>query len=310
MKDKKITSSAAGQENREPGGRLFGRIEGELDRYTGAERAIASYMLRHRSQLAFETAASLAEKVGVSAVTVGRFCRMLGYKHFKALKNDLRLPQGEAPWLVGPQLAQFVSRDEGRDELRASMEYEMAALAEVYAMSTTPQWEAVVALLAESDNVHVAGLQTERGVGVLMATLLQYVRPGVHLVDPSGGNYAQVFADARPGCLVLFDMRRYSRQTYLLVQRAHEAGIPVVFITDKFCNWAPRYTPHVLALPTETGLFWSSHVAICCAVNLLVNQVIVRLGADVEKRLSLMSDLHQTFTGYVGYPRRKGEAED
>lgn len=310
MKDKKITTTPAGHDGQAPGARLFSRIEGELDRYTGAERAIASYMLRHRNQLAFETAASLAEKVGVSAVTVGRFCRMLGYKHFKALKNDLRLPQGDAPWLVGQQLVQFVSQAEGHDELRASMQHEIAALAEVYALSATPQWEAIVALLVEADSVHVAGLQTERGIGVLMATLLQYVRPGVHLVDPSGGNYAQVFADARPGCLVLFDMRRYSRQTYLLLQRAHAEAIPVVFITDKFCNWASRYTPHMLALSTESGLFWSSHVAMSCAVNLLVNQVIVRLGPEVEKRLALMSELHQTFTGYVGYPRRKHDAED
>lgn len=310
MKDKKITNKAVPASAETPGARLFQRIEGELDRYTGAERAIASYMLSHRNLLAFETAASLADKVGVSAVTVGRFCRMLGYKHYKALKNELKQSQGEMPWLVGPQLTQFVSRSESSEELRASLQHEIAALAEVYALADTPQWQEVVTLLAESETVHVAGFQTERGFGVLMTTLLQYVRGGVHLVDAASGSYGDVFAEDRRGCLVLFDMRRYSRQTYLLAQHAHAEGIPVIFITDKFCNWASRYTPHVLALPTESGLFWSSSVAMACAVNLLVNQVVVQLGAKVEPRLERLSALHQTFTGHVGYPRRKSEPEE
>lgn len=307
--DRKITSYRQAPAADTPADRLFQRIERDLDRYTGAERAIASHMLQHRNLLAFETASSLAGKVGVSAVTVGRFCRMLGYKHYKALKNDLRDPQDNMPWLVGQQLGQFAKGSKGSEEIRESLQLEIAALAEVYAMAETPAWQRIVDLLAVSPTVYVAGFQTERGIGLLMGTLLQYVRRHVRVIDPGSGHYGEVFADGQPGCMVLFDVRRYSRQTFLLAKRCSEENLPLIIITDKFCNWASRFTPHVIALSTETGLFWSSHVAMTCTVNLLVNQVVARLGLPVEKRLTEISELHQTFTGYVGYPRNKSDPD-
>src|SRR3546814_19844495 len=65
-------------------------------------------------------------------------------------------------------------------------------------------------------------------------------------------------------------------------------------LTDLFCDWAPRFTPHVLAVPTQSGMFWSSPVALVCAVNLMVNSVIKRLGTKVEARLETLTRLHQS----------------
>ena len=52
-----------------------------------ADRAIANYILVQLNNIPFETASSLARKVSVSEPTVGRFCRSLGYKGFKGLKD-------------------------------------------------------------------------------------------------------------------------------------------------------------------------------------------------------------------------------
>ena len=81
----------------------------------------------------------------------------------------------------------------------------------------------------------------------------------------------------------------------------------LIVLTDLFCDWAPRFTPHVLAVPTQTGMFWSSPVALVCAVNLMVNSVIRQIGTKVETRLEKLTRLHQTFTGYAGHqpPRPK-----
>ena len=55
-----------------------------------ADKAIASYMLAQLAGMPFETAATLATKVAVSEATIGRFCRSLGYKSFRDLKQQLR----------------------------------------------------------------------------------------------------------------------------------------------------------------------------------------------------------------------------
>ncbi|MFD2500202.1 MurR/RpiR family transcriptional regulator [Rhizorhabdus histidinilytica] len=105
------------------------------------------------------------------------------------------------------------------------------------------------------------------------------MRDGVRLVDLGAGNYADIFAtDTSDSCLVVIDIRRYSRQSYLVAEQASQQGIPLIVLTDLFCDWAQRFTPHVLAVPTQTGLFWSSPVALVCAANLLVNDVIKLIG--------------------------------
>lgn len=288
---------------------LLQRLQNDLESYSSADRAVAAYMLAHYATLAFETAMSLADKVGVSEITIGRFARKLGYRNFKALKNELKDSSEEGfPWLIGDDLAEFVESADGSNEGETNIQREMKSLLAVYRLAETPQWAAAVELLAKSRTVQIAGFQTERGIAMLLANHLQFMRDGVRLVDLSAGNYADVFAsDEEDSCLVVIDIRRYSRQSYLIAEQASQHGIPLIVLTDLFCDWAARFTPHVLAVPTQTGLFWSSPVALVCAVNLMVNSVIKAIGTRVEQRLEKLTRLHQTFTGYAGHqpPRPK-----
>lgn len=288
---------------------LLQRLQAELETYSTADRAIATYILGHYPTLAFETAMTLAAKAGVSEITIGRFTRKLGYRNFKAMKNELKDSSEEGfPWLVGEQLRHFVDTPGLPDKADGSMQSEMKSLLAVYRLAETPQWEAAADLLANSKTVQIAGFQTERGIAMLLANHLQFMRDGVRLVDLTAGNYADVFAtDDENRCLVVIDIRRYSRQSYLIAERASQQGIPLIVLTDLFCDWAPRFTPHVLAVPTQTGMFWSSPVALVCAVNLMVNSVIKRIGTKVEARLETLTRLHQSFTGYAGHqpPRPK-----
>src|SRR5690242_7275962 len=100
---------------------------------TKAERLLASYMLANLTSLPFETAATLAGKIGLSEPSVGRFCRAIGYKHFKELKSDLQADIGEGPWLIGDRLKDFRQRSRrGDDELARGLDKEIAALVRNY----------------------------------------------------------------------------------------------------------------------------------------------------------------------------------
>ena len=282
-------------------GDLLKQLESRLESFTPAERTIANFILTNRGGIAFETAHSIAAKLKVSSITVGRFSRKMGYRHFKHLKGGLRMTMSGVPWLVGDQVTKFIDARSGGSRTKRSLELELAGIIEVYSMAESDEWKEAVALLANSEHIHVAGFQTERGVAATFAHLMQYARDGVSLVDMSAGNYHEIFAaDPRGRCLVLIDMRRYSDQAYALAARVNQNGMPIIMITDKFCDWIRKFSNHVIAVPTEVELFWSSQVALSCAVNLLVNDVIGSLGTNVEKRLDDLSELYQSFTGHVG----------
>lgn len=269
-----------------------------------ADRAIASYMLGHISTIAFETAASIAAKVSVSEPTVGRFCRSLGYKSFKDLKDHLKRDIGNKPWLISDRLQDFQRRAKaGEDQLARGLELEMAALVQVYELAHTPEWERLVKRLASAPAVFATGFQTERGMAQIFVNQLHYLRDRVHLIDLAGGNFSEVLMSEYSGaCLVIFEARRYSRMARLLAQDAKKLGISTTLVTDGFCDWGHDLLDEMFVVPTESNLFWESTAQMASLVNLLVNGVFIELGPDVEQRMNEVTRLYSRFTGYVGDP--------
>ena len=280
------------------------RLEDSQSARTASTRSIANYMLANLQELPFETSAAIAEKLGLSESTVGRFCRSLGYAHFKALKADLKGDLGDSPWLIGDRLKEFRQQAvAGEQALTTSLEREMAALVRVYEHTRTPQWRALCERLAKVPRVYAAGFQTERGIAVSFTHLLQYLRDGVHLVDGSSGYYGDVLLSA-PGqaALVVFEARRYSQHALILCRRAREAGIPVTLVTDDYCDWAEQNADEVFRVPTDLNLFWESTGPMLSLANLLLNDVFKCLGPDVEQRLESVAALHNEFVGYTSSP--------
>jgi DNA-binding MurR/RpiR family transcriptional regulator len=258
--------------------------------FTVAERMIAGWLLDNMASIPFETGASIGQRVGVSAMTVGRFFKSLGYASLAALKEDLRGGVGDAPWLLPPAV--------GADP-DARMRAETGAIADVYRLAQSPEWAAVVRLLAAAPAVHVAGFQSERGLAAGFAHLLGYVRPDVRSLDGGSGLYAEVL-DASPDDVVLLvDIRRYSRHFRLLAERAVAAGLTVVVVTDPYCPWARDLTPHILTAEVALGHFWDMNTALASLLNLLVDDVVRAMGTEkVHARLALLSDSYSDFIGF------------
>ena len=278
------------------------RLNVALSSSSKADSALAAFMLAELANLPFETAASLATKVGVSEPTVGRFCRSIGYDGFKDLKKNLRYDIGDQPWLIGDRLRDLQQRNRaGEDQLTQGLELEMAALIAVYETAHTPEWDRVVKRLACARSVFVVGFQTERGIAQIFAHQLQYLRDKVHLLDVSSGNFADVLAaDEGETALVIFEARRYSQNALLLAQEAKAAGIPVTLITDPYCDWGHKCADEVFVVPTSFNLFWNSTAQMASLANLLVNGVFMELGPEVETRMNKIASLYGKFTGHVG----------
>lgn len=280
------------------------RLEESLERTTASGRAVASYMLANLNELPFETSASIAQKIGVSELTVGRFCRAIGYRHLKDLKDHLRTDLGGSPWLLGDRLKEFRRRSRhDLGELTKSFELEIAALVRVYEYAQSAAFKAVSHRLATASRVHVAGFQTERGIAASLVHNLQYLRDGVHLLDAGSGHFAEaLLGGEEASALVIFEARRYSRHAELLALKAHQRGIPVTLITDTYCDWADGCTSEVFRIPTDLNLFWESTAPMLSLVHLLLNDVFNELGPQVEERLNATAALYHEFVGYTESP--------
>jgi DNA-binding MurR/RpiR family transcriptional regulator len=268
--------------------RVEQRLREMYDGFTVSERMIAGWMLDNLAAIPFETAASIGQRVGVSAMTVGRFVKALGYQRLSALKDDLR-GSSEPPWLLAEGGA-------GPDE---RLKAETAAIAEVYRLAATSEWAAVVGLLARAKSVLVAGFQTERGLAAGFAHHLGYVRPGVRGLDAGTGLYAEIEEAGTGDVLVLVDLRRYSKHFRLLAEHGRARGMAVVVITDPYCPWARDLTPHILTAEVALGHFWDMNTALASLLNLLVDDVVRAIGAEqVHERLARLSERYEAFVGF------------
>lgn len=274
-------------------------LEFQLSSKSQAYRALAAYILSNLKDLPFENSAQVAQKLDISESTVGRFCRALGYKHFKDLKNELKDDLGDSPWLIGDRLRAF--QEEGdANPLANSLQLEIAALVRVYEYTRTEPWRAVTSRLAQSPQIFVAGFGTERGIACAMVHMLQYLRTGVHQVDGASGHFGEVLL-APPGdsMLIVYEARRHSRQSLLLCQEARKRGIAVTLITDNFCEWAEQNANEVFRVSTELDLLWDSTATMLSMTHLLINDMSKKLGPEMEEHLSTIAQLHQAFVGYT-----------
>ncbi|MFZ1479426.1 MAG: MurR/RpiR family transcriptional regulator [Paracoccaceae bacterium] len=285
---------------------LRGRLEASLRDSTPATQALAAYFLSHLKDLPFDTAATVAVKTGLSEATVGRFCRALGYRNFKEVKAAIQADLGGKAWLIGERLQDLAKRlKSGSEEVMRGMQREFAAIAANYETAATPEFARAVARLARCPQVFVAGFQTERGHGQFLSHGLQYLRPGVQLLDQSAGHFAEaILAAPDEACLVLIDGRRYSRLTRTLAMQARDRGIPVTLITDPYCPWAHDVAEEAFVVQTDFNQFWDATSAMSSLIGLIVNGVFAELGPEVEARMNRVSSLYNDFTGHAGDPRR------
>ncbi|OYQ33218.1 hypothetical protein CHU93_02985 [Sandarakinorhabdus cyanobacteriorum] len=281
--------------------RVAQRLAERYDRLTVSERMIAGWMADNLAQLPFETAASIGQRVGVSAMTVARLVKSLGYDNLAALKDELRGQARDAPWLLTRPAPSADAR----------LQAETAAIAGVYAQAETPEWAAVVALLATAPQVRVAGFQTEAGLAAGFARHLSYVRPQVASIDIAAGIHEEL-VDAGPHDLfLLVDVRRYSRHFRLLAERVAAAGRPLVVITDPYCPWARDVTPHILTAEVALGHFWDMNTALASLLNLLVDGVVQKIGPElVHQRLAKLAENYSDFIGFQGRSRQASLAVD
>lgn len=282
------------------GATLSDRIAGAYPDMTPSSRRIASYMLANEHLLPFEHAAAIADKVGVSAMTVSRFLRSLGYRGFDQLKNELRGTATTPGLLVSDRLDRIRGNDRDGVALHDNLQLEVNALIAVYEQVGTPLWNQTVARLVTSDQVFVAGFQTLGGLAADFAARLQYLRPGVGMLDGRDGTFAELFAgSAKRPCLVLFEMRRYTKFSQLLGQQCRQQGVPLVIICDTHCHWARDCTDAVFTVNTESNLFWDAQAPYLSLTNLMLDQVACKLRHRTADRLKALRALQDSFGMFV-----------
>jgi DNA-binding MurR/RpiR family transcriptional regulator len=277
------------------------RIKDRFAGMTRSERSVASYMLSNLHLLPFESAADIAARVGVSQMTVGRFLRSIGYAGIGEVKNELRDAALSPGLKIGDRLERLRARPGAGKDAHRNLQHEVNALISVYEVVGSPLWDRAIGRLVESDAVFVAGFQTVGGMAADFAARLVYLRPSVTVLDGRDGTFADLLAGRwhRP-CLVLFEMRRYTKFSQLLAHEARQRSIDLIIVCDRHCHWAADDTDLVFSVNTDSSLFWDNQSPFLSLTNLMLDQVARRLKRTAAARLRALTELQDGFGAFQG----------
>jgi DNA-binding MurR/RpiR family transcriptional regulator len=268
---------------------------------SGTESALATWMERNLHALPFENAAAVAAGAGVSEMSVSRFVRRLGYDNFKALKADLKAQsqRGDCPEL-DDRLRRWALPPKSGEALDETLRREIEAIVDVYHLARQSVWRDALEVIVAAERVSVTGFQASKGLALDFATRLKWVRPGVRFVEGTSGTWSEIFEESgRPTCVVLVDTAAYAHTSFQIAELCLRQGLPLIIVTDRFSNWARKYSSLVLTVSTHTGTYWDSSAGLAALLGLLVNDVTARLGSEAKLRFEQMTALGEHFQAFA-----------
>jgi len=217
---------------------------------TPAERRIAKYFTEHLNDLPFETAASVADRLDLSPMTVGRFLRALGYQGLDSVKIHIRETAVTSPVQLQTSLTELQTDASSGKPLALLVTEQIQALHHIYHLTAQPQWSEAAAMISGAREVFIATHARMAGFASHFAQRLTRARDGVRALDGSGSRFAELFArqTGEGALLVIVDSRRFARAR-LLARTARRYGYKVVLIAAENNDWMPDQSNIMLTLP-------------------------------------------------------------
>ncbi|GCA53598.1 MULTISPECIES: MurR/RpiR family transcriptional regulator [Sinorhizobium] len=276
--------------------RILKLVQSDDLRRSKSDKLIANYIERNIADLPFETARSIAQRLELSPMTVGRYLRRMGFDGLDELKGELRRGRSNPAWQVKAQVDRLEEdRREGK-LLARLIQQQIDNLGQIYELTSAPEWQQTIEALVGASEVYVAAYQNVRGIAQYFASQLSYTRPRVQFVDGLNGTYAELLDGSVEGRLLfLHDVRRFASKAKPLALEARRAGVKVVLLTDEFCPWGKDVSDVCLVVPGSHGPLWDGAATMTAVMDLMLSNVIVVLGEEVSERVDTLTRLQDIF---------------
>ena len=265
---------------------------------TPGERRVARTLFATDLAAGFETMAELAERSGVSGPTVLRFSNKLGfagYAEFRRAVRDELTARLDSPLRLysrnPPEHRTGRLLDALRDDFLRGLELTFANLPE-------GEFDAVVSLLADLRRpVWTTGGRFTQSIAELLQARLYQLRPRTRVVvhTPSGRADALLEVTRRDVGIV-FDVRRYQKDTTALAESAKKRGAKIVLVTDPWLSPVAEFADHVLTVDVDTPSPYDSMVSLMALVEALIANLVDRLGETSRRRLSALERVREAYT--------------
>jgi DNA-binding MurR/RpiR family transcriptional regulator len=213
------------------------RLHLKLAELTPAERKVARALMAEYPVLGLEPVAKLAAVAGVSAPTVIRLVTKLSFDGYAEFQQSLK---SEVSARLSSPREMHAGRPAGErgDVLSRAEQLYCEGIRASFARLPRSEFEQVIRLLADSRrSVTVLGGRFSFLLAEYLASNLRVLRPNVHVVSSLGADRVGSLLDVgRRDVVVVFDYRRYQRDTVRAATIAKKRGATLIVFTDPYLS--------------------------------------------------------------------------
>jgi len=264
------------------------RVRASMDMLHPTERRLAMFLLDFPGELASYTAQELAALAHVSAPTVSRFIKRLGYANYDEARRHVRSDQksGAALFMVAAQ----ASEPEGL--LRAHLDQAKSNLDATLIGIPASEIDAIARGVLKSRRCWIVGFRTSQSFATYFHWQAYQVAPQIMVIPQAGHTMGEhIAAIASDDVVVVFALSRRIQAMDAILSELLRTGAKIALISDD--SLARRFDVawHLTCATLAPGPLFS-HVSVMLVIQLLTTRMIELSGPDGRKRLSNIEILH------------------
>lgn len=234
-----------------------------------AMRRIADYVLAHVRECACLSISGLSRQTDTSPATVTRFVKSIGYPGYAEFQRGLyELQLKQTPF--GSMKDRLRNAGAAGDDA-SPLVRELRENADLLEEAATPMLQESFVqccdLLAQARRIYIVGQRSSYSIAFYLSFMLQRVRDGVVLLDPSAASLPVTLSGAdRSDCLVAAAYARYTRVTFDVMKFFRARGCSVVSVTDSCTSPIAQVSDCVLTAPHGANFSPVCAMTLCSAL--------------------------------------------
>ena len=272
-----------------PASAVIERLRSRFDALTPELQRAARWITDHPSETGIWSMRQQARAAGVSAPTMVRLARAVGFSGYGALRRPFQEALTGRPAEYGPRASALQAAPQARRIERLAREIAASQIADVesvLALNPPQRLEAAVGAIAAAQRVGFLGVRAPFGIAFQFRYAYNLIARNGMLFDGVGGTvHDQVDALGPDDVLIAISQEPYSTPTVEAVLTAARRGVTVVALTDSALSPLARNAAHFLLFRADSISFFHSMIGPLALVELLVAWLAAKGGRTVLKRL-------------------------
>lgn len=263
------------------------RLRAALAELSPQERRVGRALLANYPHAGLSGTEQLASSASVSAPTVSRFARSLGFDGYRELRDALLTELADRQASPVSRYTDTRSTTADIDPIKKSLQVTEQAIADTFQHLPHSEFHRAVELLSEPRRkITTHGGRYSRILAHYLAMHLQQIRPRVAW---RGSNLASGYADmidvTSQDVYVLFDVRRYERTTVELATKVHDHKGKLIVVTDPWLSPAAGTADVVLPASIASSSPFDSLAPAFILTELLIDAVLAKRGNHAVSRI-------------------------